>query len=583
MKKIFLILLGITLTGNFAFTMDSKDSKKTKKRKHNSLIAGANNSTSDSTSSSLADASSSDSKKKAKFDAQVSSSSGMEISDQSQPNVQLSSENSTTTQNNSSSSNSSNLKQDDISDKYNDLVQTLRYIKMDAKSNKTIIYNQQSQVDRIRKKDVGYLFDLIANGNVDMESLNYLEKLLRKGTANTVKRLLIAKNRKKLENILPHEVDYSTIDYQDIDHDDVCDIDFNSDSKYLLTKSGNNLIKIWQIEDNKLIIHKEQNFALNDDDIITARFNSKENDISKITNSSIEQFLKLNSLSLDKNFCKMSSNDLRLLAHRDEKEAFILDNTNEQRMKIECKKNADFFTGNFSPDGSHLALLSHERVDASEEMDYLQIVNTKTNKLLLDSLELKNLYSCISFSPDNKLLALGYLEELKVDLFDIETKQIIKTISEENDENEGNCYSVEFSPCGRYLLYTSSSEKGYIYHINTNKKIKTIDSEGRIYAKFNSNGKNIAIMYLDEAFTKLANVYDKWSMPKLNFAQLCFLTKLANKNIDINANISIYNTFSYLTKQKIRRFLMHSTTSTKILPVLSNIVSDYLKYDEEIA
>jgi WD40 repeat protein len=126
----------------------------------------------------------------------------------------------------------------------------------------------------------------------------------------------------------------------------------------------------------------------------------------------------------------------------------------------------------FSPDHKLLASASVDNT--------IQLFNLLTNKVM-HTLRTKSTHT-INFSPNGKLLAsAGLSHDRKVSLWEVETGQIIKILDGYANihktswtNSEGNIYTVEFSPDGRFLASAGEDKDIQIFNISSGTLEQTL-------------------------------------------------------------------------------------------------------------
>jgi serine/threonine protein kinase/WD40 repeat protein len=103
----------------------------------------------------------------------------------------------------------------------------------------------------------------------------------------------------------------------------------------------------------------------------------------------------------------------------------------------------------FSPDGLRLASAGRDRV--------LRVSDTVTGRTLWETNDLPGGGQCVTFSPDGRLLAIGYLDSEIVWIRDAQTGERLARLGEGLTAPD---YAARFSPDGRYLATAGNFTNG---------------------------------------------------------------------------------------------------------------------------
>ncbi|QGZ89939.1 nSTAND1 domain-containing NTPase [Microcystis aeruginosa] len=284
----------------------------------------------------------------------------------------------------------------------------------------------------------GYSLYLFNEGGKDLEA--FVEaikagKILQKHNASNTKVI------DALQKILVEGREYNRLKGHD---GSVYSVSFSSDGKTLATGSGDNTIKLWNVETGQEI----RTLTGHNEGVNSVSFSS---DGKTLATGSFEKTIKLWNLE--------TGQEIRTLFG-----------------------HTYFYSVSFSPDGKTLASGSFDGT--------IKLWNVETGQEIrtLSGHNGASVYS-VSFSPDGKTLATGSRDDT-IKLWNVETGQEIRTLSGHNE----TVNSVSFSPDGKTLATGSEDKTIKLWNVETGEEIRTLTGHNEIVnsVSFSSDGKTLA-------------------------------------------------------------------------------------------
>ncbi|MGF2036696.1 MAG: hypothetical protein RMZ43_015510 [Nostoc sp. CmiVER01] len=283
-------------------------------------------------------------------------------------------------------------------------------------------------------------------------------------------------------------------------HDrDVWSVSFSPDGKTLASGSGDNTIKLWNLETGKEIRTLTGHHY-------TVRSVSFSPDGKTLASGSDDKTIKLWNLETGKEIRTLTGHDDWVSSVSFSPDGKTLasgsgDNT-IKLWNLETGKEIRTLTGHhytvrsvsFSPDGKTLASGSGDNT--------IKLWNLETGKEIRILTGHNNLVWSMSFSPDGKTLASGS-EDKTIKLWNLETgKEILTLTGHDNTVN-----SVSFSPNGKTLASGSADATIKLWNLETGKEIRTLTGHHYtvISVSFSPDGKTLASGSIDKTI-KLWNL-----------------------------------------------------------------------------
>jgi WD40 repeat protein/energy-coupling factor transporter ATP-binding protein EcfA2 len=306
----------------------------------------------------------------------------------------------------------------------------------------------------------GYSLYLFNEGGKDLEA--FVEaikagKILQKHNASNTKVI------DALQKILVEGREYNRLKGHD---GSVYSVSFSSDGKTLATGSGDNTIKLWNVETGQEI----RTLTGHNEGVNSVSFSS---DGKTLATGSFEKTIKLWNLE--------TGQEIRTLFG-----------------------HTYFYSVSFSPDGNTLASGSFDGT--------IKLWNVETGQEIrtLSGHNGASVYS-VSFSPDGKTLASGS-EDTTIKLWNLETGQEIRTLKGHN----GHVYSVSFSSDGKTLASGSEDKTIKLWNVETGQEIRTLKGHDELVTSvnFSPDGKTLVSGSYDSTI-KLWNGSNGWDLDAL--------------------------------------------------------------------
>jgi WD40 repeat protein/energy-coupling factor transporter ATP-binding protein EcfA2 len=283
-------------------------------------------------------------------------------------------------------------------------------------------------------------------------------------------------------------------------NDRVYSVSFSSDGKTLASGSGDNTIKLWNVETGKeirtLTGHNGGVSSVSfSSDGKTLASGSGDNNTIKLWN--VETGKEIRTLTGHNggvSSVSFSSDGKTLASGSDDKTIKLWNVETGKEIRTLTGHNDRVYSVSFSSDGKTLASGSDDKT--------IKLWNVETGKEVRTLTGHNDRVYSVSFSSDGKTLASGSGDNT-IKLWNVETGKEIRTLTGHNDR----VYSVSFSSDGKTLASGGGDKTIKLWNVETGKEIRTLTGHNSIVlsVSFSSDGKTLA-SGSDDKTIKLWNV-----------------------------------------------------------------------------
>ncbi len=236
----------------------------------------------------------------------------------------------------------------------------------------------------------------------------------------------------------------------------VSSIDISSDSKFLLTGGKDGSVKLWHIQDKKMI----RTFQGHSEGSTFIHFipNSPH-----IISGGSDGFVKIWDIESGKilSYYKLYKNGIQIMDIR--------------------------------PDGKYIATVGLTlNIQDHDAGNVVKFWDARTGEFKCSFLSNSGMINSLSYSPDGKLVLAGS-ENGTIQIWDINTQKIIQTYKGHSDQ----IWSVAFSPDGKHIITGSQDKTAKLWETFTGKPVSTFQGDGGVVqaVSFSSNGKYAMVGY----------------------------------------------------------------------------------------
>jgi WD40 repeat protein len=279
---------------------------------------------------------------------------------------------------------------------------------------------------------------------------------------------------------------------------------FSRDGKTLASGSGDNTIKLWNVDTGNEITKMSMRHSKS---VLSVSFSR---DGKTLASGSEDNTIKLWDVDTGKEITKMSmghsksvlsvsfSRDGKTLASGSEDNTIKLwDVKTENEIPTKMSHSKSVHSVSFSPDGKTLA--------SGSEDSTIKLWNVKTGNEIPTKMKMRhgNFVLSVSFSPDGKTLASGSKDNT-IKLWNVKTGNEIPT----KMGHDGYVHSVSFSPDGQTLASGSGDNKIKLWDVKTGNEIPTkMGHDDYVYGvRFNPNKSALLATSGNDKKIKLWNV-----------------------------------------------------------------------------
>ncbi|MCZ8199622.1 WD40 repeat domain-containing protein [Microcystis sp. LE19-55.1A] len=292
-------------------------------------------------------------------------------------------------------------------------------------------------------------------------------------------------------------------------HDDfVQSVNFSPDGKTLVSSSGDNTIKLWNVETGQEI----RTLKGHDRDVISVNFSP---DGKTLVSSSGDNTIKLWNVETGQEIRTLKGHDRAVWSVNFSPDGKTLVSSSSDKtiklwnvetgQEIRTLKGHDraVWSVNFSPDGKTLVSGSWDST--------IKLWNVETGKEIRTLKGHDNFVQSVNFSPDGKTLVSSSSDKT-IKLWNVETGQEIRTLKG-HDSGVG---SVNFSPDGKTLVSGSWDKTIKLWNVETGKEIRTLKGHySFVYSvNFSPDGKTL-VSGSDDKTIKLWNLGTDWGLSDL--------------------------------------------------------------------